>query len=82
MDEFGFRAEDEDGIILIVCSNAGSDEYKYLDAVKKKNRPRPILVEIQGKLFEKYQFRNFALTIQEAKDLSKELSRMVDYLES
>jgi hypothetical protein len=78
-EEFGFYAKDEDGVILSVCSNHGKDKKIYLENAKKIKRP--ILILIESELFDKYQFVNFALTVDEAKNLVRELTRMVDYIE-
>jgi UDP-galactopyranose mutase len=78
--EFCFYAKDEDDVVLIVCSNHGQDNKRYLEKAKKTKMKRPILVEIQGDVGA-YKYTNFALTIDEAKNLMKELSRMIDYLE-
>lgn len=77
--EFGFYAKDEDKVVLSVHSNNGKDQKKYLDSAKKMKRP--ILVQIEADIFEKYQFKNFALTTDEARNLVRELNRMLDYLE-
>lgn len=77
--EYGFHAKDEDDIHLYVASNSGADKKKYLS--NAKTMKRPVLIEIQGEIFHKYEFTNFALTIDEARELSRELNRMLDYLE-
>lgn len=78
--EFGFHAKDEDDIGFYLVSNAGADKMMYLD--KAKSMKRPLLVEIKGEIFSNAnRHTNFALTIEEARNLNKELSRMLDYLE-
>lgn len=77
--EFGFYTKDEDGVMLLAHSNSGKDQKIYMDNAKEMKRP--ILLEIQGEIFDKYQFSNFALTPDEARNLIREMSRMLDYLE-
>lgn len=77
--EFGFYTKDEDGVMLLAHSNSGKDQRLYLD--NAKTMQRPILLEIQSEIFDKYQFSNFALTIEETRNLIRELTRMLDYLE-
>lgn len=77
--EFGYVAKDEEDVLLVVESNAGKDNHKYLEYAKKLNRP--ILVSIESVLFDNYKFKNFALTKKEAVYLAKELNRMVEHLE-
>jgi hypothetical protein len=79
LDEFGIHFKDEYGVTLALHSNHGKDKKRYLEYAKKLERP--ILLQIEGEVFERYQFTNFALTVSEAKMLAKELMRMVDYLE-
>lgn len=77
--EYGYRAVDEDGVVLHVKSNAGSDKGLFLEHAKKLERP--IAFTIEGEVFDAYRFKSFALNISEAKNLIREVSRMVDYLE-
>lgn len=77
--EFGFYAKDDDKVRLVVESNNGSDKHKYLEHAKKMKRP--ILIQIESELFSSYKFTNFALTVDESKQLVRELTRMIDYLE-
>lgn len=77
--EFGFFSTDEDGIALSVKSNVGMDRGKYLEHAKKSKRP--ICISIEGEIFDTYKFRNFALTKDEARNLIKELTVMLDYLD-
>lgn len=79
-ESFGFKVRDEDNVYLNVRSNNGQDKDDSLNHARQMKRP--ILIYIDGEIFDKYQFRNFALTIKQAKLLSKELTRMVNYLES
>ena len=80
MSEYGFYTKDEDKVVLNISSNHGSD--KEFQLKHAKSMKRPILIQIESELFDKYQFKNYALTTSEAKLAIKELTRMVDYLES
>lgn len=79
--EFNFRAEDDDDVAIVCYSNKGSDKRKYLKDAKASYMKRPILVQIEGDTTS-YKYTNFALTIEEAKEFSAELTRMIEYLES
>lgn len=79
LPEFGLVSKDEHGVMLVLESNAGQDKHKYLEHAKKIKRP--ILIQIESELFDTYRFRNFALTIDEAKAHAKEILRMVEHLE-
>lgn len=76
---FGFSAKDEQGVILVCKSNNGKDKGKGLEFAKEMQRP--ILIQIESEIFSSYKFTNFSLTVSEAKELSKELNKMVEYLE-
>ena len=76
--EFGLTFKDEDDVYFTLESNHGKDMHKYLEYAKKLKRP--ILIGIESDIFDK-KYKNFALTLDEAKMLCKELSRMIDYLE-
>jgi hypothetical protein len=65
---------------LVVCSNNGSDKKKTLNNARKKRLKRPILLEIECNETS-YKINNFALTVDEAKQMINELQRMVDYME-
>ena len=77
--EYGYRAVDEDGVVLAIKSNVGSDKGLYLEGAKKAKRP--LQVSIEGEVFDNYKFKNYALTKQEARNLIKELTIMLDYLD-
>lgn len=79
LPEFGFLARDEDGILLVVKSNAGGDKGLYLEEAKKLDRQ--ICVSIEADIFDTYQFKMFALNKEETRNLIRELTRMLDYLE-
>lgn len=79
LPEFGFIAKDDFGVMLAIESNSGKDKHRYLKEAKKLERP--ILISIEGEIFDSYKFKNFSLTIDEAKSLYRELNRMIDYLE-
>ncbi len=78
LPEFGLSFKDEDDVIFTLESNAGKDMHKYLEYASKLKRP--ILIGIESNLYDS-RYKNFAVTIDEAKMLIKELIRMVDYLE-
>lgn len=79
LPEYGFKAKDEDGAILIVKSNAGKDKGLYLENAKKFKRP--ICFTIEGEIFDTYKFKSFAMTKEEARGFVREVNRMLDYLD-
>lgn len=79
--KFGVRFKDEDGVELVIESNNRADKGTLVFARDKKAK-RPILMSVESDIFDSYKFTNFALTTSEAKELAKELLRMVDYLEN
>jgi hypothetical protein len=79
LPEFGYLAKDEHGVMLVLESNAGQDKHKFLEHAKKLKRP--ILMQIESELFDTYRFRNFAMTIDEAKNVVREMNRMIEHLE-
>lgn len=79
LPEFGYTAKDEDGVLLVVKSNAGADKGLYLKNARKMKRP--ILFSIESELFDAYRFRTFALTREEARVFVSEMNRMLDYLD-
>jgi hypothetical protein len=82
-EEFGLTFKDEFDKILTtleVKSNNGSDEGKYLSNARKKRMSKPILFSIGG--FDgSYKATNYSVTVDEAKEIARELNRMVEYLE-
>jgi len=81
--EFGLVVNDDYKDLqsrLLVVSNSGSDMKKTLIHAKKKGLKRPILFEIECS-DSSCRLNNFALTVDEAKDVIRELHRMIDYLE-
>lgn len=79
LPEFGHVSTDEHGVMLVLESNSGQDKHKYLEHAKQLKRP--ILIQIESTLFDTYRFRNYAMTIDEAKAHAKEILRMVEHLE-
>lgn len=77
--EFGYYTKDEDGVELLVKSNHGQDKGKYLKHAKKLDRP--IGISIESHIFDSYKFTTFALNVNEAKAMIRELNRMIDHLE-
>lgn len=77
--EFGFYVKDDFGVELVVESNSSLDKHKYLEDAKKLKRP--IVLSIEAEIFDTYKFRNYGMTVEEAKNLGRELMRMVEYLE-
>lgn len=78
LPEFGVQFVDEDDVLFTLESNHGKDMHKYLEHAKKLKRP--ILIGIESDIFDK-KYKNFALTVDEARLLVKEITRMLDYLE-
>ena len=76
--EFGYTTVDEDGASIVLCSNNGKDNGTKLKHAKAMKRP--ILIKIEGTVFDKYEFTGYALTRQEALALGRELLRMVEHL--
>jgi len=82
-NQFGIKIEDDFDKFLTsleVKSNNGMDKGLTLNNARKKRMNKPILIEIGG--FESsYKATNFPISIDEAKEISAELNRMVEYLE-
>lgn len=79
LQEFGYTAIDEDGVMLVVKSNAGTDKGLYLKNARKLQRP--IHFSIESDIFDAYRFKSFALTREEARRFISEMNRMLDYLD-
>jgi hypothetical protein len=65
---------------LILCSNNGSDKKKYLHNARKRRMDRPILLEINCEETS-YKINNYALSVDDAKQVVEELQKMIEYLE-
>lgn len=81
--EFGLIVNDDYKDLqsrLLIVSNSGSDMKKTLVHAKKNKLKRPILLEVECS-DTSCRLNNFALTVDEAKEVIRELHRMIDYLE-